>query len=655
MTTDLLNHLWQSTCVTAVIALLARVLRHNRGQVRYALWFIASMKFLIPFAWLATAAGVFASSTAVAQLPSNQEVTPELVVATLDQFARPFEALVAPMPAPTPEISWPSWAAAVWLSGLFVVFAIRLREWLRLRTVVRASAEITLPGITIPAGVSLRATSLPIGPGIVGWWRCVLLVPAGLERLPRPQLDAVIAHELCHVRRRDTLAAAAHMLVEALFWFHPLVWWIGSRLIKERECACDEDVLALGIDPVDYSSAILSVCRRYVEAPIAFVHGVTGSDLRRRIQMILTGRVGARLSLGQRLTLGLVGASTVVLPISAGVMSTPVRAQRPDAASQRFEIASIKPCSLENARPSTPAGSGASGGGAQSNSTTGVGLSPGRAYLPCIDVSRLIQMAYVTSRTASTDPGDPINNWPSGVSPQLADGTKTIVRGGPAWAYSEKFTIEAKTPDGGANAAGTGAREQLALMGPMLQSLLEDRFQLKLHRETEQASMFALVVSKNGLKVKPLSEGGCAKDRSDGPVVLSEAARLGVKPTCGTVSAGLHDGNWRYEHGGQPLSAVAAMLSGELGVTVLDRTGVSDLFNLTWEFAPDDSTPRAQRLVDRFGPQPPIRPTAPPLRAALDEQLGVSLMPIKEPRAFFVIDRVERPSPNLPAHEPNRR
>jgi bla regulator protein BlaR1 len=53
-------------------------------------------------------------------------------------------------------------------------------------------------------------------------------------------MEAMLAHELCHVRRRDNLTSAMHMVVEVVFWFHPLVWWIGVRLMEERERACDE-------------------------------------------------------------------------------------------------------------------------------------------------------------------------------------------------------------------------------------------------------------------------------------------------------------------------------------------------------------------------------------------------------------------------------
>ena len=88
--------------------------------------------------------------------------------------------------------------------------------------------------------------SLParIEPGVLGILKPILLLPKGItDRLPPAQLDAIIAHEMSHVRRRDNLTGAIHMLVEAIFWFHPMVWWIEARLIEERERACDEEVL----------------------------------------------------------------------------------------------------------------------------------------------------------------------------------------------------------------------------------------------------------------------------------------------------------------------------------------------------------------------------------------------------------------------------
>src|SRR5580765_2969518 len=109
---------------------------------------------------------------------------------------------------------------------------------------MRAGERIELSGA--PATLDVRSVPGLMEPGVVGVWRPVLLVPFDIvTSLTQAQLDAVVAHELCHVRRRDNLTAAIHMLVEAAFWFHPLVWWIGARLVDERERACDEVVMSL--------------------------------------------------------------------------------------------------------------------------------------------------------------------------------------------------------------------------------------------------------------------------------------------------------------------------------------------------------------------------------------------------------------------------
>ena len=98
----------------------------------------------------------------------------------------------------------------------------------------------------------------------------MLLLPTDIaDRLGPAQLQAVVAHELVHVRRRDNLWAALHAIVQAIFWFNPLVWWMGARLVAEREQACDEAVLAQGADAEGYAASILAVCRYYACAPRA--------------------------------------------------------------------------------------------------------------------------------------------------------------------------------------------------------------------------------------------------------------------------------------------------------------------------------------------------------------------------------------------------
>ena len=92
----------------------------------------------------------------------------------------------------------------------------------------------------LAVGVPVLSSSSLLEPGIFGILRPVLLVPEGIQdHLTSAQLNAIVAHEMCHVRRRDNLTFAIHMAVETLFWFHPVVWWIGARLVEVRELACD--------------------------------------------------------------------------------------------------------------------------------------------------------------------------------------------------------------------------------------------------------------------------------------------------------------------------------------------------------------------------------------------------------------------------------
>src|SRR5262249_8720314 len=140
----------------------------------------------------------------------------------------------------------------VWLCGAAFVFSRCLRDWLSVRRALSAGTpvDLHLSGISIPVLLSRSSTE----PGIVGILRPALLLPKGLiERLSSPQIEAVVNHELCHVRRRDNLLAAVHMVVETAFWFHPLVWWIERRLLEERERACDEEVLQQGGEPEIYA------------------------------------------------------------------------------------------------------------------------------------------------------------------------------------------------------------------------------------------------------------------------------------------------------------------------------------------------------------------------------------------------------------------
>jgi len=340
MPATLLNHLWQSTVFAAAAGLLTLALRKNRAPVRYGLWFAASVKFLIPFSLLVTIGSQFEWRAA----PVAARVQ---FISVVHEVSQPFTP-AAPAPLAN-KASVPIGASTVlpmvWLCGFATVIVGWARQWRRVRRAMCAASPLDLK-------LPIRAMSSPerLEPGVFGIFRPVLLLPEGIaDRLTPAQWQAILAHELCHVRRHDNLTAAIHMLVEAIFWFHPLVWWIGKRMVEERERACDEEVLLSAGDPEVYAEGILNVCKLYVESPLACVSGVTGSNLKQRIRAIMTERVAGDLNFAKKLTLTVAGMAALAAPVVVGVMhAPPLRAQSiaqppPPAVDRTVPIEPVKP------------------------------------------------------------------------------------------------------------------------------------------------------------------------------------------------------------------------------------------------------------------------------------------------------------------------
>lgn len=587
------NHLWQSTLCVVAAWLVVLALRKNRAAVRYWLWFAASVKFLIPFSWLASIGTKFAWST------SPAVVQPQWTT-VMNDVSRPFDvsapaAALVPQVVPHSSVSLAAVLSGIWLCGVVVCLAIWLRSWWKMRAARRDAKPLALT-MPIPA----MSTASRVEPGVFGVFRPVLLLPAGImERLTQAQLDAIVAHEMCHVRRRDNLTAAIHMVVQALFWFHPAVWWMGTRLVEERERACDEEVLRRGGEPEVYAEGILNVCKFYVEAPLACASGISGADLKKRIVRIMSEPFTKTLNLYQKALLIAVGTLFLAGPVVFGLANTrriPAQSQETSATPlPSFEVASIK---LDH--PSTP--------------------------------GRFIRMGDPSRFTATNIPVRDLIRFAYHVQPFQ-------ISGGPSWIDSEGYDIEAKVEDPiVAELQKLPAEQRVEQMRLMLRSLLTDRFKLNLSHETKELPIYALVVAKGGPKLTPTTvnpnvpASPTAKGPPMGPMMRMSPGRLEAKMT--------------------PMSFLAETLGDQPdlgGRLVVDQTGIQGKYDFTLEFAPERPEPlpgTAGGPPPGMNAPPPPDPNAPSIFTAVQEQLGLKLEPTKGPVEILVIDKIEKPTEN---------
>jgi bla regulator protein BlaR1 len=605
------NHLWQSTLFAIAAGLLTLVLRKNRARTRYCLWLAASVKFLIPFSLLVGMGSNLPWPRGYAGLKPGSYFTIEEFSLPFTQPAISIISRSAPgTVSPTMPHLLPALLAAVWLGGFLVVLSawylrsrricVALREAVAMRGGREVEALRRLERLVgMPKQIELRMSRASLEPGIFGIARSVLVWPERIsEHLEDEHLNAILVHELWHVRRRDNLVAAIHMLVEAIFWFHPLVWWLGARLVEERERACDEEVLASGSDRRVYAESILKTCEFCVGSQLALVSGVTGADLKKRIVRIMTVGVGCKLDFPRKLLLRAAGLMVVVIPIAFGLLhatqsQAKSQAQVTAATAPVYEVASIKPDKSGNdmirmmARP---------------DGFTGTNIT----------LQMLIRNAY-------------------GVEDNQ-------ISGAPSWLDSEKYDIEAKMESSVAEEMRKLNDDQRRTeRQQMLQALLADRFKLTIHRETKELPVYALTVAKNGPKLQEAKQGDTYPNGIKGPDGVGRAGFMRM-------------GRGELTAQGLPVSSVVRLLSQQLGRTVIDKTGLTGNYDFTLKWAPDES--QGAMLRGPAGAQPgaesapPTDSTGPSIFTAIQEQLGLKLESQKGPVEILVIDHAERPSEN---------
>ncbi len=577
MLAPVFDHLWQSTLFALVAGLVTLALRKNRARVRHWVWVAASSKFLVPVSLLIALGG---------QIEWRRAPAPSNISVVMDEVSQPFTAAPVALPAivPAPESRFPEVLVGIWACGFLGISCSWWVRWLRVRAAVRAGSAVEMD-------VPIRAMCSPtlLEPGVFGVLRPVLLLPDGIfDRLTPAQLKAVVEHELCHVRHWDNLIASFHMFVETVFWFHPLVWWIGKRMVEERERGCDEEVVSQGGEARVYAEAILNVCKLYVESPLECVAGVTGADLKKRIEGIMARRLAVRLSLAKKMALAGVGLAVVAIPVFVGLM----HAQPATESSPKFEVASVKPIG-----PGDGGFKGVEGRGGGSR-----GLEHRRLTLR-MNLYALIVNAYSLR----------------GCPPFGEFAGCKVLSGGPDWLRKDQFEVVAKAPDDTPDYTGT---QFVNLHAPqiqmMLQSLLADRFALKVHRETKELPIYALTIGKKGVKFKK-------SDGSKEPRIMFR----GVEQQANSPKMIRLIG----ENGS--MQELVDLYAKFMDRPVVDQTGLKDRYDFTMDYEANTDTPDSFTAL-----------VGPGLFKALEEQLGLKWEATKAAVEILVIDHAERPSAN---------
>lgn len=616
------------TAIAGTSLLAARLAARSRAAVRHLM--LAATVAVLAMLPIAAALPLSIQVHVPEASPSTNFVTPAVdVINDFVSDPAPHVSAASTRVAASPTVTPANVAATLWVVGAIASLVPLLVGLIQIR-VLRRSALPWREGGTLTKALAqslglrssvdvLRHESVT-GPMTSGVLRPVILLPVDADRWRADDLERALVHELEHVRRRDWIVHLAARVVCAAYWFHPLVWIVRSQLGLEAERACDDAVLAR-TEAVAYADQLVDFATRLsAERHQPLLAMARRRDLNTRVRALLDrrqarGRVDAVTVTAA--TVLAVGLAAMVSPFKV-VARASGASMRQASASQKFEAVSIRQCTDDTPPPGAGSGQRSSQGGFPA-------ISPGRFTIDCGTIERMISNAYVLN-------GERLENN----SPRIGD--VSWWKGGPEWIRYDKFSIEASAP---------GVSDRAVLLGPMLRALLEDRFKLKLHRETQDAPMYAMSIAKSGLKIEPIGPDGCeqADQVSSQAAARDHAAAViagTVKPNCSGMTMLGTGGHTRWVMGGTSLPGLAQTLTAWMDHFVLDRTDASTdtKYNITLDFALDEHVPGPDKRnpASNFA-----QPEAPNIFSALEQQVGVTLTATKGPQGVLVIDHIERP------------
>ncbi|MGE5610058.1 MAG: M56 family metallopeptidase [Bacillota bacterium] len=296
----LLHFIWEGAAIALLLALALRLLAAASANLRYwiscAAMLLLALAPLITFYHLPRNDVPFATAAPIHALPLSQDTPPRPI---------PFAADPAPIPEPTLAIrlrtllqpTLPS-LVLVWMVGVVGLSLWHLAGWIQVRRLKRRGTHPLDPAWQTRLSrlahrlhlhrpvLFLESLALQV-PAVVGWFRPAILIPtSALAGLTPQQLDAIIAHELAHIRRHDYLVNLLQVIAETLLFYHPATWWISRQIRLERENCCDDLATALCGDRLLYAQS-LATLEELRSMSTQLVLSARGGLLLRRIQRLL--------------------------------------------------------------------------------------------------------------------------------------------------------------------------------------------------------------------------------------------------------------------------------------------------------------------------------------------------------------------------------
>ena len=289
----IIHALWQDAVIGVLLGLLLSTLRRRSSNIRYAVACIAlAVMAIVPTLTMVATYQRVVEDVAVA--PPIAHSAPRLLTYS-DGGSRIWSDAAAADGGLLGVIQ--AWTLPLWLLGV-LVFSLRLvsaathvttlrRRGAPADDAVAIAVRRLAASMRIDRPVNVFISAVTISPATIGWLRPIIIMPpATAMGLTPEQFEAVLAHELAHVRRHDYIVNLLQMVVETLFFYHPAVWWASGRIRVERELCCDDAAVSSCGNVVEYAQALIAIARCQ-NMNAAGVIRMSGGSLLDRIQHLL--------------------------------------------------------------------------------------------------------------------------------------------------------------------------------------------------------------------------------------------------------------------------------------------------------------------------------------------------------------------------------